>query len=272
MPYHRFNKLTAKRKTQGWHFARDTVKNAGMGTVNQKEIAQFAKDSSHWWDEDGPFKPLHRLNPVRLSYIKEQICDAWSLDRQSLKPFKGISILDIGCGGGLVCEPMARLGAEVTGVDADQNAVSVAEEHARLSGLDIQYKATSTDVMVKSKEKFDVVLALEIVEHVDDVDKFVHDCVDLCKSTGIIIFSTLNRTPKSFLLGKVAAEYILRWVPAGTHDWKKFLKPSELAKAIRQAGGEVISTEGMVFDPVRAEFKRSANDLAVNYFIAVRKI
>ena len=243
-----------------------------MGTVNQKEIAQFAKDSSNWWDEDGPFKPLHRLNPVRLSYIKEQICDARALDRQSLKPFKGLSILDIGCGGGLISEPMARLGADVTGIDADRNAIAVAADHAKLSGLGITYKATSTDELVKTKERYDVVLALEIAEHVDDVDKFVHDCVDLCKSTGIIVFSTLNRTPKSFLLGKVAAEYILGWVPQGTHDWKKFIKPSELAKAVRNAGGEVISTEGMVFDPVRGEFKRSANDLAVNYFIAVRKI
>ncbi len=243
-----------------------------MGTVNQKEIAQFTKDSSQWWNEDGPFKPLHRLNPVRLSYIKQQICDTLKLDRQSLKPFKGLSILDIGCGGGLISEPMARLGADVTGIDADQNAVSVAMEHAQVSGLAIAYKATSTDELVKSKKQYDVVLALEIVEHVDDVDKFVHDCVDLCKSTGIIVFSTLNRTPKSFLLGKVAAEYILSWVPAGTHNWKKFIKPSELAKASRASGGEIISTEGMVFDPVRGEFKRSANDLAVNYFIAVRKI
>ncbi len=243
-----------------------------MGTVNQKEIAQFAKDSSHWWDEDGPFKPLHRLNPARLSYIKEQICTARGLDRQSLKPFRGLSILDIGCGGGLVCEPMARLGADVTGVDADTNAINVACTHAKQSGLEIDYRATSTDVLVQSKQKFDVVLALEIVEHVGDVDKFVGDCVDLCKKGGLVVFSTLNRTPKSFLLGKVAAEYILGWVPVGTHDWKKFLKPSEMAKAIRHAGGEVISTEGMVFDPVKGEFKRSANDLAVNYFIAVRKI
>lgn len=243
-----------------------------MGTVNQKEIAQFAKDSSHWWDEDGPFKPLHRLNPVRLSYIKEQICNARGLDRNNLKPFRGLSILDIGCGGGLVCEPMARLGADVTGLDADVNAIDVACTHAKQSGLEIDYRATSTDVMVQSKQNFDVVLALEIVEHVDDVDKFVGDCVDLCKTDGLVVFSTLNRTPKSFLLGKVAAEYILGWVPTGTHDWKKFLKPSELAKAIRSAGGEVISTEGMVFDPLKGEFKRSANDLSVNYFIAVRKI
>lgn len=244
-----------------------------MGTVNQKEIAHFTKDSSHWWDEDGPFKPLHRLNHVRLSYIKERICDVWKLDHNNLKPFKGLSILDIGCGGGLVCEPMARLGADVTGIDADQNAISVAANHAKPQGLPITYYSYSTEDLLSrpATKQYDVVLALEIAEHVDDVDKFVGDCVDLCKKGGIIVFSTLNRTPKSFLLGKIAAEYILGWVPHGTHDWKKFLKPSELAASIRKAAGDVISTEGMVFDPVRGEFKRSANDLAVNYFMSVKK-
>lgn len=240
-----------------------------MHTVDAKEIENFAKDSSHWWDENGPFRPLHRLNPVRLSYIKDRICEVRGCDVASLKPYKGLSILDIGCGGGLVCEPMARLGADVTGIDADENAIAVAKEHAEQSSLEINYKAIATDALITSKEKFDVVLALEIVEHVADVDMFVSHCLKLCKPGGIVIFSTLNRTPKSFILGKIAAEYILGWVPKGTHDWKKFLKPSELSRAVRNAGGAPVNMEGMVFDPITGDFKRSARDLDVNYFMSV---
>lgn len=242
-----------------------------MHTVDTKEIENFARDSSHWWDESGPFKPLHRLNPVRLQYIKDKICAAYDRDTKSLKPYKGLSILDIGCGGGLVCEPMARLGADVTGIDADSNAIAVAKAHAAQGGLGINYKGISTDDLLKEKTKFDVVLALEIVEHVADVDGFVDHCVDICKPGGLIVFSTLNRTPKSFLLGKIAAEYILGWVPHGTHDWKKFLKPSELSRSIRAAGGDVQDLHGMVFDPIKGNFKLSADDLAVNYFVTVRK-
>lgn len=238
-----------------------------MHTVDAKEIENFAKDSSHWWDENGPFKPLHRLNPVRLAYIKEQIAG----ETQSLKPYEGLSILDIGCGGGLVCEPMARLGADVTGIDADANAIAVATEHAADAGLKITYKATSSERLVQEKKRFDVVLALEIVEHVADVDGFVRNCVDLCAPGGVIVFSTLNRTAKSFVLGKFAAEYILGWVPKGTHDWKKFLKPSELASAIRAAGADVANIEGMEFDAIRGEFLRSPHDISVNYFVTCRK-
>jgi len=266
-----------------------------MHTVDAKEIENFAKDSAQWWDEDGPFRPLHRLNPVRLTYIKDQICARYDRDTKSLKPFKGLSILDIGCGGGLVCEPMARLGATITGIDADANAIAVAKDHAAQGGLDVIYKCASTDSLLSSsagqrlssppragirmpaqgghdKEgMFDVVLALEIVEHVADVDGFVDDCVNLCKPDGLIIFSTLNRTPRSFLLGKIAAEYILGWVPQGTHDWKKFLKPSELAKSIRAAGGELNNLTGMVFDPIKGGFKLSDHDVSVNYFAAVSR-
>lgn len=242
-----------------------------MHTVDAKEIGIFAKDSSHWWDPHGPFAPLHRLAPVRLSYIKAQICKAYKRDEKDLKTLKGLSLIDIGCGGGLICEPMARLGANVTGIDADANAIDVATRHAKDGGLAIDYKATSTDELVKTKAKFDVVLALEIVEHVADVDKFVGHCVDLCKPGGLILFSTLNRTPKSFLLGKVAAEYILGWVPAGTHDWKKFLKPSELSRAIRKAGATPNGMAGMVFDPLKGSFKLSQNDVSVNYFVSASK-
>ncbi len=239
-----------------------------MHTVDTKEIENFAKDSAHWWDENGPFRPLHRLNPVRLSYIKEQISKKFGTDDKSLKPFKGLSILDVGCGGGLVCEPMARLGADVTGIDADENAIAVAREHSQNGGLSIDYRPLSSEELLNGKKRFDVVLALEIVEHVSDVDGFVRNCVDLCKPDGIVIFSTLNRTPKSFILGKIAAEYILGWVPQGTHDWKKFLKPSELGRAVREAGAKVDNLEGMVFDPIAGGFKRSTRDLDVNYFLS----
>ena len=238
-----------------------------MHTVDAKEIENFAKDSSHWWDENGPFKPLHRLNPVRLAYIKEQVVG----ETQSLRPYEGLSILDIGCGGGLVCEPMARLGAEVTGIDADANAIAVARQHAADGGLNIAYKTTSSEQLVKEKKRFDVVLALEIVEHVADVDGFVRNCVDLCAPGGLIVFSTLNRTAKSFILGKVAAEDILGWVPKGTHDWKKFLKPSELARAVRDAGGDIRNVEGMVFDAITGDFKRSTRDMDVNYFMTASR-
>jgi 2-polyprenyl-6-hydroxyphenyl methylase/3-demethylubiquinone-9 3-methyltransferase len=254
--------------------------NTHMLTVDAKEIANFSKDSANWWDENGPFRPLHRLNPVRLQYIKEQICGRYGCDPKELKPYKELRILDIGCGGGLVCEPMARLGAGVTGIDADVKAIAVAEQHAADAGLKIEYSAQSTEGLLANSPpsnppvhegRFDVVLALEIVEHVSDVDGFVRNCMDLCKPGGIIVFSTLNRTAKSFILGKVAAEYILGWVPKGTHEWKKFIKPSELSRAIRQAGADITNIEGMLFDPVAGEFKRSKRDINVNYFITARK-
>lgn len=242
-----------------------------MLKVDPKEIENFAKDSSRWWDEDGPFAPLHRLNPVRLSYLRGRIDGHYGLDAKSLKPFKALSILDAGCGGGLICEPMARLGADVTGVDADANAIAVAHDHAAQGGLAVAYHAATTFDLVKEKARFDVVLALEIVEHVPDVNAFVQSCVDLCKPGGLIVFSTLNRTPKSFALGIVAAEYILRWVPRGTHRWKKFMRPSELARALARAGARVTDMTGMVYDPRTRGFTLSSNDLDVNYFVtAVR--
>ncbi len=239
-----------------------------MHTVDAKEIENFARDSSYWWDEKGPFAPLHRLNPVRLSYIKEQICACYGCDALSLRPYDGLSILDIGCGGGLVCEPMARLGAEVTGVDADRNAINTAQIHADEMGLDIRYVGGAAEDL---KEKFDVVLALEIVEHVSDVDAFVQNCARLCKPGGIVIFSTLNRTAKSFILGKMAAEYILGWVPKGTHDWKKFLKPSELTQSIRKAGMNAGEIDGFYLDLLSGDFKRSPREIDVNYIVTARR-
>lgn len=242
-----------------------------MNTVDQKEIQNFSKDSSHWWDENGPFKPLHRLNPTRLSYIKQQICDHFDRDVKALNSYKGLELLDIGCGGGLVCEALSRLGGNVSGIDADENAINVASEHAVQSGLDINYEATSSEKLLDKEKRYDVVLALEIIEHVSDPDLFVKSVLELCKPDGLVIFSTLNRTPKSYALGIVAAEYLLRWVPVGTHDWKKFVKPAELNRHIRNANGKTKDICGLVYNPIDNEYSLEPHKTDVNYFMSVTK-
>ncbi|MGB0719911.1 MAG: bifunctional 2-polyprenyl-6-hydroxyphenol methylase/3-demethylubiquinol 3-O-methyltransferase UbiG [Bdellovibrionales bacterium] len=236
-------------------------------TVDQKEIQHFSKDSAHWWDEDGPFAPLHRLNPVRLSYIKAQICDHVGRDVNDLNALDGLRILDIGCGGGLVCESLARMGATVTGGDADAQAIAVAKAHAEESGLDIDYLAEAAENI---KAQFDVVLALEIIEHVTDPAAFVQSVATLVKPGGLVIFSTLNRNPKSFLLGIVAAEYLLRWVPRGTHSYQKFIKPSELIRFASTAKLKAHDITGLVFDPIRNRFDLSKRDLDVNYLMSFK--
>ncbi len=237
-------------------------------TIDPDEIGRFSREAPQWWDETGPFAPLHRMNPARVGYIKSSICCHFDRDVKSLTPLNHLKILDVGCGGGLVCEPLARLGGDVTGIDGDGVAINVAKDHASRSGLEISYSNTTTDRLLEKKHgTFDVVLALEIVEHVADVDAFVDDCINLCKSNGLIVFSTLNRTLKSMALGKIAAEYILRWVPIGTHDWRKFVKPSRLASALRSAGANPVEIKGLAFNPLRGEFLLSDHDLDVNYFI-----
>jgi len=241
-------------------------------SVDPREIAQFSKLSRQWWDETGPFAPIHRITPARMAYLKGVICAHAGRDTKSLRALTDLRILDIGCGGGLACEPLARMGATVTGIDADENAIAAATEHAAAQDLKIDYRAMSSDDLIATKiKKFDVVLALEIVEHVSDVPAFVQSCVDLCAPGGLVVFSTLNKTIKSLLLAKIGAEYILRWVPAGTHDWKKFLRPSTLADALNHAGAKPYEMRGLVFHPVRNEFVISETDLDVNYFMAAKK-
>lgn len=236
-------------------------------SIDHKEIEQFSQDSSDWWDADGPFKPLHRLNPVRLSYIKEQICEHFGRDIDSLKSYDSLDILDVGCGGGLVCEPLARLGAKVTGADADDNAIEIAKEHAQEMGLDIDYQC---DAVENLTQQFDVVLALEIIEHVNNPAEFVKNLKARLKPGGLLICSTLNRSAKSYALGIVAAEHILHWVPKGTHSWKKFVKPSEFVKMARQAGLNNTDITGLIFKPLSNQFSLSKSDLDVNYLITFK--
>ncbi len=238
-------------------------------SVDQNEIQHFSKDSAQWWDEDGPFKPLHRLNPVRLTYIKQQICEHFGRDIQGLKALDGLDILDIGCGGGLACEPLARLGGRVSGADADAQAIEVARAHAQLSGLEIDYQAIAAENIDR---QFDVVLALEIIEHVANPAAFVESVTKLVKPGGLAIFSTLNRNPKSFLLGIIAAEYILRWVPKGTHTYQKFIKPSELSRFARTAGLHPYNVTGLIYNPAKDEFALSSHDLDVNYLLSAKKL
>lgn len=236
-------------------------------TVLPEEINHFAKDSAHWWDENGPFKPLHKLNPERIRYIKEQVCAHFERLAEGASALDKLTILDIGCGGGLACEPLARLGAKVSGIDADAQAIAVAQEHAEKAGLKIAYENRTSEELNK---KYDVVLALEVVEHVRDIGAFVRECARLVRPGGLVIFSTLNRTARSFALGIVATEYLLRWVPKGTHNWKQFVKPSELARYARKSGLEPQDVCGVFYNPVRDSFSMCAKDLDVNYFLVAR--
>lgn len=234
-------------------------------TIDEQEIKHFAKDSNHWWDENGPFKPLHRLNPVRIEYIKSQICEHFQRDFNDIKALKKLSILDIGCGGGLVCEPLARMGASVTGIDADQQAIDIAKKHSELS---INYVCDDAQNLT---ETYDVVLALEVIEHVSDISTFIKTCAQRLKPGGILIMSTLNRTPKSYLLGIIGAEYILNWVPKGTHSWKKFVKPSEITNHARPHNLKPRDVTGMIFNPLRNHFELSKTDLDVNYLTTLSR-
>lgn len=239
-----------------------------MNSVDQQEIENFSKDSAFWWDEDGAFAPLHRMNPVRLSYIRDQILTHFQIEQTNFTPLDGISVLDIGCGGGLICEPLSRLGGSVTGIDADAQAIDVAKKHASQGGLNIQYVNGSIE---DHTARYDVILALEIVEHVNQPNIFIQNCSKSLKPGGLMIVSTLNRTAKSYALGILAAEYILRWVPQGTHQWKKFMKPSEVSGALRRGGLETRDLTGLVYNPASKEFSLSKTDIAVNYFVSAAK-
>lgn len=243
-------------------------------SLNQQEIDNFSKDSSEWWDIDGPFAPLHRLNPVRMQYIRDTILQHFHKDTeaQTITPLKGLTTLDIGCGGGLVAESLCRMGAKTTGLDADENAITTAIAHAKESDLKIDYHASTSEAYLADKKaKFDVVCALEIIEHVDNPEFFIETALNLLKPDGILILSTLNRTIKSNILGIFMAENVLGWVPKGTHHHDKFIKPSELARMLRHNNAQHEGVMGLKFSAMSNEFLLDQHDLSVNYFMSAVK-
>ncbi|WP_040604473.1 bifunctional 2-polyprenyl-6-hydroxyphenol methylase/3-demethylubiquinol 3-O-methyltransferase UbiG [Sagittula stellata] len=237
-------------------------------TVDASEIAKFEAMAAEWWDPNGKFKPLHMMNPVRLDYITTQIAGEFDRRLGTEKPFTGLRILDIGCGGGLLCEPMARLGAEVVGVDAAARNIPVAEAHAAQSGLAIDYRHTTAEDLAAAGERFDVVLNMEVVEHVADPLVYLTACRQLLKPGGLHLCSTINRNPKSFAMAIVGAEYVMRWLPKGTHEWSKFITPDELYDLMRRAGLDPVDRKGYVFNPVSWRWSISDRDLSVNYVTA----
>ncbi|WP_415405161.1 bifunctional 2-polyprenyl-6-hydroxyphenol methylase/3-demethylubiquinol 3-O-methyltransferase UbiG [Tateyamaria sp. SN3-11] len=240
-------------------------------TVDPSEIAKFEAMAAEWWDPNGKFKPLHMLNPCRLDYITSQIAAEFDRDLTGPDPFAGLRILDIGCGGGLLAEPMARLGADVVGADAAERNIPVAQVHAEQSGLTIDYRHTTAEDMAAAGEQFDVVLNMEVVEHVADPLGYLTACQQLLKPGGLHICSTLNRNPKSYMMAIIGAEHVMRWLPKGTHEWSKFITPDELFELMSNAGLTPVDRKGFVFNPLTWAWKLSDTDLSVNYVTASLK-
>ena len=234
-------------------------------TVDPSEVAKFEAMAAEWWDPNGKFRPLHLMNPCRLDYITNQIAAEFDRDMTQGNPFGGLRILDIGCGGGLLSEPMARLGATVVGADAAPRNIPVAQIHAEAAGLAIDYRHTTAEDLAAAGEQFDVVLNMEVVEHVADPQAYLTACQRLLKPGGLMICSTLNRNAKSFGMAIIGAEWVMRWLPKGTHDWKKFITPDELFDLVRKAGLDPVDRKGMVFNPIGWSWSLSSRDLSVNY-------
>lgn len=234
-------------------------------TIDPAEVAKFEAMAAEWWNPNGKFRPLHLMNPCRLDYITAQIAAEYNRDLRSTLPFAGLRILDIGCGGGLLSEPMARLGATVVGADAAPRNIPVAQVHAAAQGLTIDYRHTTAEDLAAAGEKFDVVLNMEVVEHVSDPLAYLTACHDLLSLNGVMICSTLNRNAKSFLMAIIGAEWVMRWLPKGTHDWARFITPDELQGLIEKAGLSLLDRKGMVFNPVSWSWSLSARDLSCNY-------
>ena len=240
-------------------------------SIDPGEVAKFEAMAAEWWDPNGKFKPLHMLNPCRLDYITTQIATQFGRDLTASEPFKGLSLLDIGCGGGLLSEPMARLGATVVGADAAGGNIPVAKLHAQQSGLEIDYRHCAAEDLAMDGMQFDAVLAMEIIEHVADPQGFVNTIERLLKPGGLMICSTLNRNPKSYMMAIFGAERVMRWLPVGTHEWSKFVTPDELYDLASKAGLEPVDRRGMVFNPISWRWSLSDRDLSVNYAIAAVK-
>lgn len=239
-------------------------------TIDQEDVDRFSQMAAEWWDPTGKFKPLHKFNPVRLRYIRETVLDHFALDKASPKPFEGLRLLDIGCGGGLLCEPMARLGASVVGADASEKNIEVAKIHARQSNLDIDYRATTSEALEAAGEKFDIILNMEVVEHVSDVDLFLKSCAAMVKPGGLIFIATINRTTKAKALAIFMAENVLRWLPRGTHQYEKLVKPSEIEASLSHSGVSIFKKSGVFYHPLADEWRLSS-DMDVNYMVVAKR-
>lgn len=239
-------------------------------TVDPSEVERFERIARTWWDPQGAMKTLHRFNPVRVGFIRDRAAARFDRDPRGGRPLEGLKVLDVGCGGGLLCEPLARLGAKVTGIDPAPTNIEVARLHAGKSGLPVDYRRTTVEEVVAAGERFDVVLAMEVVEHVADVDLFVRTCCEAVEPGGLLVMATLNRTMKAFALAIVGAEYVLGWLPKGTHQWEKFVTPGELDAAIRRGGLSVVEEQGVVFNLLTGEW-RASRDLSVNYMVLAEK-
>jgi 2-polyprenyl-6-hydroxyphenyl methylase/3-demethylubiquinone-9 3-methyltransferase len=240
------------------------------GTIDRAEVERFSALAAEWWNPRGKMAPLHKFNPVRIGYIRDRTAERFGRDARRLDSLKGLRMLDIGCGGGLLSEPLARLGASMVGVDPSETNIAVAAEHAAQSDLAIDYRCSTAEDLAASGERFDVVLAMEVVEHVADVPLFVRSCADMVKPGGMMIAATLNRTLKSFALAIVGAEYILRWLPVGTHRWDKFVTPNELEIAMEQGGLAVTADQGVIYNPLADRWQLS-RDIDVNYMMVAEK-
>lgn len=238
--------------------------------VDNAEVERFGALAEEWWNPRGKFRPLHQINPVRLRFLREALLMHTGGDGRTVRPFTGLSVLDIGCGGGLIAEPLARLGAAVTGLDPSPENIDIARRHADTRGIAIEYVVGSSDELVVQGRHFDCVIALEVIEHVPDVTAFLKSCADVTEPGGLIVLSTLNRTAKSFALGIVAAEYLLGWLPRGTHQWQRFVAPDELRQSLRDVGLTPIGERGMSYDPIGGSWRLGA-DYDVNYLMSATK-
>ncbi|WP_435230554.1 bifunctional 2-polyprenyl-6-hydroxyphenol methylase/3-demethylubiquinol 3-O-methyltransferase UbiG [Pseudopelagicola sp. nBUS_20] len=238
---------------------------ASENTIDPSEVAKFEAMASEWWDPNGKFKPLHMLNPCRLDYIVSQIAAEFNRELGKDKPFAGLRLLDIGCGGGLLSEPMTRLGATVVGADAAERNIPVAQVHAEQSGLKIDYRHTTAEALAAASEQFDIILNMEVVEHVSDPLSYLTACRQLLKPGGLHLCSTINRNIKSYTMAIIGAEFVMRWLPRGTHDWQKFITPDELHLLLEQSGVTPVDRKGFVFNPITWSWSISPQDLSVNY-------
>ena len=252
------------------HMTENTSQTLAHPSVDPEEIAKFAALAEEWWDPTGKFAPLHKFNPVRLGYIRDTVSKHFGRDARSLKPFDGLSLLDIGCGGGLLSEPMARLGFAVTGADAADRNIRIASGHAEKSGIGIDYRCTTAEALAEAGEAFDVVLNMEVIEHVADLRSYLDACAKLVRPGGLMFVATLNKTLKALALAKFGAEYVLGWLPRGTHDWNRFVEPKRLQAMLRDAGLTVLKTQGVSFDPLGWDWRLSA-DTDVNYMVVAER-